>query len=132
MRSNLLFVIPIALAAGALLALGLCGTAASATGTIPGDPVIASIGWITDHLTTVVGVALALLGAVSQVAARFNLGRLGAVDSRLQTAVLWLAGNWGYAVNAAELVELYRVAGPEAALARLAELANARGSSPGA
>jgi len=29
-------------------------------------------------------------------------------------------------------VELYRVAGPEAALARLAELANARGSSPGA
>ncbi len=102
-----------------------CCTAADAadlalTGTGPAG---AGLDWLAGHAGTVIGAALALLGALSQVAAACNLTGLGRVDARLQTAVRWLAGNWGYAVTTIELVELYRTAGPAAALARLAELA---------
>ena len=94
-------------------------------GTPVMTPVVAALDWIASHPVELSGWMLAVLGAVSQLAALLNLGWLGRVSARLATGVRWLAGNWGYAVNAAELVDLYRVGGPEAALQRLAVLAQA-------
>ena len=87
------------------------------------DTVLGLFDFVTANLATIVTVAFAGIGVLSQAAAVFNLAGLAQVSTTLHDAVQFAAGNWGKAVNAVHLVETYRTAGPAAALAELASLA---------
>ena len=87
------------------------------------DTVLGLFDFVTANLGTIVTVAFAGIGLLSQAAAVFNLAGLAQVSTTLHDAVQFAAGNWGRAVNAVHLVETYRTAGPAAALAQLAALA---------
>ena len=87
------------------------------------DTALGTFDFVTANLTTVVTVAFALVGVLSQAAAAFNLSGLAQISTTLHDAVQFAAGNWGKAVNAVKLVETYRTSGPAAALAELAALA---------
>ena len=75
-----------------------CCTAAMAAdlAAVPPDLIGPVASWVADHPMELCGWVLAALGLVSQLAAACNLGRLGRVSTRLQAAVRWLAGNWGF------------------------------------
>ena len=87
------------------------------------DTVFSVCDFINANLGTIVTVAFAGVGVLSQAAAAFNLSGLAQVSTTLHNAVQFAAGNWGYATNIAKVVETYRTAGPAAALAQLATLA---------
>ncbi len=87
------------------------------------DTALGLFDFVTANLATIVTVAFALVGVLSQAAAVFNLSGLAQVSTTLHDAVQFAAGNWGKAVNAVKLVETYRTTGPAAALAELATLA---------
>ena len=87
------------------------------------DTVLGLFDFVTANLATIVTVAFAAIGVLSQAAALFNLTGLAQVSTTLHDAVQFTAGNWGRAANAVKIVETYRTAGPAAALARLAALA---------
>ena len=87
------------------------------------DTVLGLFDFVTANLGTIVTVAFAGIGLLSQAATVFNLAGLAQVSTTLHDAVQFAAGNWGRAVNAVHLVETYRTAGPAVALAELATLA---------
>ena len=87
------------------------------------DTVLGLFDFITANLGTIVTLAFAGIGLLSQAAAVFNLAGLAQVSTTLHDAVQFAAGNWGKAVNAVKLVQTYRTSGPAAALAELAALA---------
>ena len=87
------------------------------------DTALGLFDFVTANLATIVTVAFALVGVLSQAAAVFNLAVLAQVSTTLHDAVQFAAGNWGKAVNVVKLVETYRTTGPAAALAELATLA---------
>ncbi len=87
------------------------------------DTVLGLFDFVTANLATIVTLAFAAIGLLSQAAAVFNLAGLAQVSSTLHDAVQFAAGNWGRAANAVKIVEVYRTAGPAAALAQLAALA---------
>ena len=87
------------------------------------DTVLGTFDFVTANLATIVTVAFAMIGLLSQAAAVFNLAGLAQVSTTLHDAVQFAAGNWGKAVNTVKIVETYRTAGPAAALAELAALA---------
>ena len=95
------------------------------------DTVLGLFDFVTANLATIVTVAFAGIGLLSQAAAVFNLAGLAQVSTTLHDAVQFAAGNWGRAVNAVHLVETYRTAGPAAALAELASLAAPAASKDG-
>ena len=87
------------------------------------DTVLGLFDFVTAHLGTIVTLAFAGIGLLSQAAAVFNLAGLAQVSTTLHDAVQFVAGNWGFATNTVKVVETYRTAGPAAALAELAALA---------
>ncbi|MEI7606241.1 MAG: hypothetical protein WCJ64_02535 [Rhodospirillaceae bacterium] len=87
------------------------------------DTVLGTFDFVTANLGTVVTLAFAGIGVLSQAAAVFNLAGLAQVSTTLHDAVQFIAGNWGFATNTVKVVETYRTAGPAAALAELAALA---------
>lgn len=87
------------------------------------DTALEVFDYITANLATIVTLAFAGIGLLSQAAALFNLSGLARVSSTLHDVVQFAAGNWGAAVNARTLVQTYRTAGPAAALTQLATLA---------
>jgi len=87
------------------------------------DTVLGLFDFVTANLGTIVTLAFAGIGLLSQAAAVFNLAGLARVSTTLHDAVQFAAGNWGKAVNAVKLVQTYRTSGPAAALAELAALA---------
>ena len=87
------------------------------------DIVLGTFDFITANLATIVALAFALCGLLAQAAAAFNLSGLAQVSTLLHDGVQVAAGNWGKAANAVRVVEIYRTAGPAAALAELATLA---------
>ena len=87
------------------------------------DTVLGLFDFVTANLGTIVTLAFAGIGLLSQAAAVFNLAGLAQVSTTLHDAVQFAAGNWGKAVNAVKLVQTYRTSGPAAALAELAALA---------
>ena len=87
------------------------------------DTVLGLFDFITANLGTIVTLAFAGIGLLSQAAAVFNLAGLAQVSTTLHDAVQFAAGNWGKAVNAVKLVQTSRTSGPAAALAELAALA---------
>ena len=87
------------------------------------DTVLGLFDFVTANLATIVTLAFAAIGVLSQAAALFNLTGLAQVSTTLHDAVQFAAGNWGRAANAVKIVEIYRTAGPAAALAQLAALA---------
>ena len=89
------------------------------------DTAFALFDTITDNLGSIVTLAFALIGLLSQLAALFNLSGLAQVSTTLHDAVQFAAGNWGQAANAIKIVEVYRTAGPAAALSELAAMAAA-------
>ena len=87
------------------------------------DTVLGLFDFATANLGTIVTLAFAGIGVLSQAAAVFNLAGLAQVSTTLHDAVQFAAGNWGFATNTVKVVETYRTAGPAAALAELAALA---------
>ena len=87
------------------------------------DTVLGLFDFATANLATIVTVAFAFIGLLSQVAAAFNLSGLAQVSTTLHDGVQFVAGNWGKAANVAEILRIYREQGPNAALARLRALA---------
>ena len=87
------------------------------------DTVLGLFDFVTANLGTIVTLAFAGIGLLSQAAAVFNLAGLAQVSTTLHDAVQFIAGNWGFATNTVKVVETYRTAGPAAALAELAALA---------
>ena len=95
------------------------------------DTALGLFDFVTANLATVVTIAFALVGVLSQAAAVFNLSGLAQVSTTLHDAVQFIAGNWGFATNTVKVVETYRTAGPAAALAELAALAAPAASKDG-
>ncbi len=87
------------------------------------DTILGLFDFATANLGTIVTLAFAGIGLLSQAAAVFNLAGLAQVSTTLHDAVQFVAGNWGFATNTVKVVETYRTAGPAAALAELAALA---------
>ena len=89
------------------------------------DTVLGLFDFVTANLATIVALAFALCGLLAQAAAAFNLSALAGVSTTLHDVVQFAAGNWGQAANAVKIVEVYRTAGPAAALSELAAMAAA-------
>ena len=87
------------------------------------DTVLGLFDFATANLGTIVTLAFAGIGLLSQAAALFNLAGLAQVSTTLHDAVQFVAGNWGFATNTVKIVQTYRTVGPAAALAELAALA---------
>ncbi len=109
--------------------LALAWFPAAASGAAAPDAVMVAgtvVDWISAHMAMLLIGVPAIAGMLAQAAAAFNLNGLGRIAAWLPPAIQWLAGNWGYASNAVEILDLYETDGPDAALARLAALASDR------
>ena len=95
------------------------------------DTVLGLFDFVTANLATIVTLAFAGIGVLSQAAAVFNLAGLAQVSTTLHDAVQFIAGNWGFATNTVKVVETYRTAGPAAALTELATLAGSAAPKDG-
>lgn len=94
------------------------------------DAAVAGVLLVGDHAGMIFGVLIAASAALAHIAAATGLDRLAAAAPGLHRLAEFLAGNWGHAVNAARLVQIYRRDGATAALAELDRLATAAPADP--
>ncbi|MBI1207246.1 MAG: hypothetical protein GC191_08150 [Azospirillum sp.] len=90
------------------------------------ETALALIDTVTAHLDTIVLVTFAVAGAAAQIAARFDLDGLARASRTAHDLVQLVAGNWGKAANAAEILRTYRTNGFTAALDQLDALSAGR------
>ncbi len=78
--------------------------------------------FITVNFSEIVTLLFAVIGLLSQAAARFNLDWLRRLSADAHDAVQILAGNYGNARNAKIVFDAYRNSGPAAALVLISEI----------
>ena len=86
------------------------------------DTVLATVDFMSNNTTTILAIVFGLLTCLTQLAALFNIEWLAKYSQTAHDVIQKLAGNWGYAMNAAEVVRTYETGGPIAALNALATL----------
>ena len=86
------------------------------------DVLINALDFLSNNGPALLTVAAAVVAALSQAAAVFNLSGLANVSGGAHKAVQYLAGNWGYAKNVDDIAHIYATSGPAAALDALAKL----------